>query len=98
MKLRRHGRRWASGLRWSSGRRTWRWIGLKVMLFVVAFLLMLPVLLPIFLTALRSGSHMNKGAMLVSFLGAFSLALPWMLQKMTVYTVGLLGDLGRYGR
>jgi flagellar biosynthetic protein FliQ len=35
---------------------------------------------------------------LVAFLAAFSLALPWMLQKMTVYTVGLLGDLGRYGR
>ncbi len=35
---------------------------------------------------------------LVAFLGAFALALPWMLQKMTVYTVGLLGDLGRYGR
>ena len=35
---------------------------------------------------------------LVAFLGGFALALPWMLQKMTMYTVSLLGDLGRYGR
>jgi flagellar biosynthesis protein FliQ len=35
---------------------------------------------------------------LVAFLGGFALALPWMLQKMTSYTVALLSDLGRYGR
>jgi len=67
------------------GRRTWRWIGLKVMLFIVAFLLMLPVLLPIFLTAIKSGSHMNKGAMLVSFLGAFSLMFVLAIFLMAVY-------------
>jgi len=67
------------------GRRTWRWIGLKVMLFIVAFLLMLPVLLPIFLTAIRSGSHMNKGAMLISFLGAFSLMFVLAIFLMAIY-------------
>jgi len=35
---------------------------------------------------------------LVAFLGAFLLALPWMLAKMTSYTVSILGDLGRYAR
>ena len=35
---------------------------------------------------------------LLAFLGAFILALPWMLNKMSAYTVGILGDLSRYGR
>ena len=35
---------------------------------------------------------------LVIFLATFILSLPWMLQKMTSYTVLILGDLGRYGR
>lgn len=35
---------------------------------------------------------------LAAFLGGVALALPWMLQKMTAYTVGLLGDLTRYGQ
>jgi flagellar biosynthetic protein FliQ len=35
---------------------------------------------------------------LLAFLGAFMLALPWMLQKMSAYTVVILGDLSRYGR
>ena len=35
---------------------------------------------------------------LLAFLGAFLLALPWMLHKMSAYTVAILGDLSRYGR
>ena len=35
---------------------------------------------------------------LAAFLGAFLLSLPWMLAKMTAYTVGILGDLSRYAR
>jgi flagellar biosynthesis protein FliQ len=35
---------------------------------------------------------------LAAFLAAAILALPWMLQKMTSYTVQILGDLGRYAR
>ena len=35
---------------------------------------------------------------LVAFLGAFLLAMPWMLSKMTSYTVAILGDLSRYAR
>lgn len=35
---------------------------------------------------------------LMAFLAAFILALPWMLQKITAYTVLTLGDLSRYAR
>jgi flagellar biosynthesis protein FliQ len=35
---------------------------------------------------------------LCAFLATFILAMPWMLQKLTAYTVGILGDLGRYAR
>jgi len=33
-----------------------------------------------------------------AFLGAFLLSLPWMLSKITSYTVLILGDLSRYAR
>ena len=35
---------------------------------------------------------------LVAFLFGIVLLMPWMLQKMTGYTVQILGDLGRYAR
>ena len=35
---------------------------------------------------------------LAAFLAAFVLLLPWMLKKLTAYTVVVLGDLGRYAR
>ena len=35
---------------------------------------------------------------LAAFLVTLLVALPWMLSKMTNYTVLILGDLGRYGR
>lgn len=35
---------------------------------------------------------------LAAFLAAFVLLLPWMLKKLTAYTVMVLGDLGRYAR
>ncbi len=35
---------------------------------------------------------------LCAFLASFLLALPWMLEKMTAYTVSILGNLGRYAR
>ncbi len=43
-------------------------------------------------------SAFNAIPRLVAFLGAFVLALPWMLQKMTAYSVGIFGDLSKYGR
>jgi flagellar biosynthetic protein FliQ len=35
---------------------------------------------------------------LLAFLGAFILAMPWMLHKMTAYMIVTLGDLSRYAR
>jgi flagellar biosynthetic protein FliQ len=35
---------------------------------------------------------------LVVFLAGLLFLLPWMLQRMMSYTVGLLGDLSRYAR
>ena len=35
---------------------------------------------------------------LIAFLFGIVLLMPWMLQKMTGYTVAVLGDLGRYAR
>ncbi len=34
---------------------------------------------------------------LAAFLLTFILALPWMVQKLTSYTVVILGDISRYG-
>jgi hypothetical protein len=66
-------------------RRTWRWIGLKMMLFLAGFVMMLPVLLPIFLTAIKSERHMGGRAFFVSFLGAFSLMFLLILVLMAIY-------------
>jgi flagellar biosynthetic protein FliQ len=33
---------------------------------------------------------------LIVFLGAFVLALPWMIHKLVAYTIFILGDLSRY--
>ncbi len=35
---------------------------------------------------------------LAAFLGGFVLLLPWMLSKISAYTVYILSDLGRYAR
>lgn len=35
---------------------------------------------------------------LVAFLFGIVLLMPWMLQKITTYTVGMFSDLGRYAR
>ena len=43
-------------------------------------------------------SAFNAIPRLLAFLGAFVLAMPWMLQKMTAYTIATLGDLSRYAR
>jgi flagellar biosynthetic protein FliQ len=43
-------------------------------------------------------SAFNAIPRLLAFLGAFILAMPWMLSKITAYTVLTLGDLSRYAR
>ncbi len=35
---------------------------------------------------------------LAAFLVTFLVAMPWMLQKITTYTLAVLGNLGKYAR
>ena len=43
-------------------------------------------------------SGFNTIPRLAAFLVALLLAMPWMVKKMTVYTIATLGDLSRYAR
>jgi flagellar biosynthetic protein FliQ len=43
-------------------------------------------------------SAFNTIPRLVAFLTGLFLFMPWMLLKLTSYTAGILGDLGRYAR
>jgi hypothetical protein len=72
---------------WSRyGRRTWRWIGLKLLLFAIGFLLALPVLLPILITVFKGG-HLHEGAraFFIAFLGTFSLMALLLLALAVIY-------------
>lgn len=43
-------------------------------------------------------SAFNAIPRLLAFLCAFILAMPWMMHKITAYTILTLGDLSRYAR
>lgn len=43
-------------------------------------------------------SGFNAIPRLIAFLGGLVMLMPWMIQKMTAYTIPILGDLGRYAR
>ncbi|MDQ6663979.1 MAG: flagellar biosynthetic protein FliQ [Acidobacteriota bacterium] len=43
-------------------------------------------------------SGFNAIPRLVAFLGGLIFLMPWMIHKLTAYTVTILGDLGRYAR
>jgi hypothetical protein len=68
------------------GRRTWRWIGLKLLLFLVSFLLALPVLLPIFLTVFKNG-HLREGAhaLFITYIGAAGLMFLLVIVMTVIY-------------
>jgi flagellar biosynthetic protein FliQ len=70
---------------------------LSAPLLLVGFAVGILVSLVQILTSIQDTAF-NAIPRLLAFLGAFILALPWMLQKMTAYTVLVLGDLSRYGR
>jgi len=40
----------------------------------------------------------NTVPRLAAFLLGLLLLMPWMFKRMTMYTISLLGDLGRYAR
>jgi flagellar biosynthesis protein FliQ len=70
---------------------------LSAPLLMVGFVAGIVVSLVQIVTSIQD-SAFNAIPRLLAFLGAFILALPWMLNKMTAYTVQILGDLSRYAR
>lgn len=70
---------------------------LAMPLLAVGFVAGIVVSLVQILTSIQDTAF-NAIPRLLAFLGALIVALPWMLQKMTAYTVLVLGDLSRYGR
>lgn len=66
-------------------------------LLAVGFVVGIVMSLVQILTSIQD-SAFNAIPRLMTFLAAFILALPWMLQKITAYTVHTLGDLSRYAR
>jgi flagellar biosynthetic protein FliQ len=69
---------------------------LSAPLLAVGFIAGIVVSFVQILTSIQD-SAFNAIPRLLAFLGAFILSMPWMLQKMTVYMVSILGNLGRYG-
>lgn len=70
---------------------------LSAPLLAVGFTVGIVMSLVQILTSIQD-SAFNAIPRLMAFLAAFMLALPWMLQKITAYTVLTLGDLSRYAR
>jgi flagellar biosynthesis protein FliQ len=70
---------------------------LSAPLLAVGFMVGIVMSLVQILTSIQD-SAFNAIPRLMAFLAAFILALPWMLQKITAYTVFTLGDLSRYAR
>jgi flagellar biosynthesis protein FliQ len=66
-------------------------------LLAVGFIVGIGMSLIQILTSIQD-SAFNAIPRLMAFLAALFLALPWMLQKITAYTVFTLGDLSRYAR
>jgi flagellar biosynthetic protein FliQ len=71
------------------------WLALP--LLTVGFVMGIFVSLIQIVTSIQDTAF-NAIPRLLVFLGAFMVALPWMLHRMTAYTAGILGDLSRYGR
>jgi flagellar biosynthetic protein FliQ len=71
------------------------WLALP--LLAVGFVMGIFVSLIQIVTSIQDTAF-NAIPRLLVFLGAFMVALPWMLHRMTAYTAGILGDLSRYGR
>jgi len=70
---------------------------LSAPLLAVGFIVGIVMSLIQILTSIQD-SAFNAIPRLMAFLAAFILALPWMLEKITAYTVLTLGDLSRYAR
>ena len=66
-------------------------------LLIVGFIVGIGMSLLQILTSIQD-SAFSAVPRLAAFLGSFFIALPWMLQKMMIYTTHLLGELSRYGQ
>jgi len=66
-------------------------------LLIVGFIIGISMSLLQILTSIQD-SAFSAVPRLAAFLVAFFVSLPWMMQKMMIYTTHLLGELGRYGR
>lgn len=66
-------------------------------LLIVGFVVGISMSLLQILTSIQD-SAFSAVPRLAAFLVAFFVSLPWMMQKMMIYTTHLLGELGRYGR
>lgn len=66
-------------------------------LLVVGFIVGISMSLLQILTSIQD-SAFSAVPRLAAFLVSFFIALPWMMQKMMIYTTHLLGELSRYGR
>ena len=71
------------------------WLALP--LLAVGFVMGILVSLIQIVTSIQDTAF-NAIPRLLVFLGAFMIALPWMMHRMSAYTAGILGDLSRYGR
>ena len=77
-------------------------------MFVAAFWISAPLLAIGFITGIVisliqvvtsiQDSGFNTIPRLIAFLGGSLLLMPWMVHKAMSYTIGILGDLSRYGR
>jgi flagellar biosynthetic protein FliQ len=66
-------------------------------LLIVGFIVGISMSLLQILTSIQD-SAFSAVPRLAAFLVSFFIALPWMMQKMMIYTTHLLGELSRYGR
>jgi flagellar biosynthetic protein FliQ len=70
---------------------------LSAPLLIVGFVAGIVISLIQIVTSIQD-TGFNTIPRLAVFLVTLLLALPWMLQKITGYTILILGDLGRYAR
>jgi flagellar biosynthetic protein FliQ len=71
------------------------WLGAPIL--AIGFLAGIAVSLIQIVTSIQD-TGFSTVPRLVAFLFGIVLLMPWMLQKMTSYTISILSDLGRYAR
>jgi flagellar biosynthetic protein FliQ len=71
------------------------WIAAPLM--AIAFAAGIVISLAQIVTSIQDSSFSTIPRLIV-FVAALLLLMPWMIQRMMVYTTALLGDLARYAR